>query len=69
MTPSKYVLKIREGFIELRVFGDGVPKTGSVIEGCVFRTGKSLPGIRRHGAKMAKRWKVPFIDETQETQS
>ena len=54
MTPTKYVLKIREGFIELRVFGDGVPEVGSVVEGCFL---------------MAKRWKVSFIDETQETQT
>ncbi len=54
MTPSKYVLKVHKGFIELRVFDDGVPEVGSVVEGCVL---------------MAKRWKVSFIDETQETQT
>lgn len=63
MTPTKYVLGIREGFIELRVFGDGVPDKGSVVEGCVLRTGKSIPGIRKHGQRMARRWKVPFIDK------
>ncbi len=64
MTPTKYLLRIRKGFIELLVFGDGVPKTGSGIECLPFRNGKSLPGLRKYGAQRAKYWKVPFIDET-----
>lgn len=60
--PTKYVLSLEKGIICFRVhFSSGLV---SAIETVKMMNGKSFPGFRKTGAKMAKRHNVPFIDLT-----
>lgn len=61
---DRYELVIRKGNIMVLIFGEGLPSQGSANECVQLRTGKSLPGLRKHTAKMAKLNGVPFVDRT-----
>lgn len=63
--PTRYVLTYRGDHIVLLLHADeGVPEEGSAIEAVRRINGRSLPGLRRNGARMAKRNGCPFVDET-----
>jgi hypothetical protein len=64
MTPTKIVLERTATHIQLRVFAPETQKGSTVIESTPFKTGKSLPSLRKHGATYAKRFAIPFIDQT-----
>jgi len=64
MTPTKIVLQRTATHIQLRVFAPETKSGSTVIESFPYRTGKSLPGLRKHAAKYAKRFSIPFVDET-----
>lgn len=66
MTPTKIVLEMTKTHIQLRVFAPETLKGSTVIESTPFNTGKSLPGLRKHGAAYAKRFAIPFVDQTVE---
>lgn len=66
MTPIKYELAIKYGSYELRLYAKEVTAASgySVIDGAKIITGKSLPGLRKHGVSLAKHFSVPFVDLT-----
>jgi hypothetical protein len=48
----------------LKVYAPETLKGYTVIESSPFKTGKSLPSFRKHGMQYAKRFDIPFIDQT-----
>lgn len=62
--PTKYELVIINGVILLRVYGLRPNGLGSTIESLPYQNGKSLPGLRKHGASRAAYFGVPFEDKT-----
>ena len=64
MTPTKIVLEQTATHINLRVYAPETAKGSTVIESTPFNTGKSLPKLRKHGADYAKRFSIPFVDQT-----
>ena len=64
MTPTKIVLEVTKTHIQLRVFAPETAKGSTVIESVPFNTGKSLPTFRKQGADYAKRFGIPFVDQT-----
>jgi hypothetical protein len=64
MTPTKIVLERTPTHIQLRVFAPETQKGSTVIESVPFKTGQSLPTLRRHGADYAKRFSIQFTDLT-----
>ena len=68
MTPTKIVLERTATHIQLRVFAPETMRGSTVIESVPFLNGKSIPSFRKHGAEYAKRFGIPFIDQTDERQ-
>jgi hypothetical protein len=64
MKPTKIVLEKTATHLQLRVFTPETARGSTVIESVPFRTGKSLPGLRKHGAEYAKRFAITFYDQT-----
>lgn len=69
MTPTKIVLEKTATHIQLRVFAPEAQKGSLVIEGTPFRNGispkeKTILSLRNHGASYAKRFNIPFVDQT-----
>jgi len=64
MTPTKIILEKTATHIQLRVFAPQTLKGSTVIESTPFNTGKSLPNLRKHAVTYAKRFAIPFIDQT-----
>jgi len=64
MTPTKIVLEQTNTHIQLRVFAPETLKGSTVIESVPFKSGKSLPTFRKHGTAYAKRFSIPFVDQT-----
>ena len=64
MTPTKIILEKTATHIQLRVFAPETQKGSTVIESTPFKTGKSLPSLRKRGAIYAKRFSIPFVDQT-----
>lgn len=64
MTPTKIVLEQTAAHINLRVYAPETQKGSTVIESTPFNTGKSLPSFRKHGLAYAKRFGIPFVDQT-----
>lgn len=66
MKPTKYVLLLERGCIILRFYSDDpqLIKGYCNVECVPFVTGRSLDGFRKSGAKHAKRFGVPFEDQT-----
>jgi hypothetical protein len=64
MTPTKIVLEMTKTHMQLRVFAPETQKGSTVIESVPFKTGKSIPALRKQGSAYAKRFNIPFIDQT-----
>lgn len=64
MTPTKIVLEKTSSHFQLRVFAPETARGSTVIDNTPIRTGASLPGFRKQGARYAKRFSIPFIDQT-----
>ena len=64
MTPTKIILEATKTHLQLKVIAADTLKGYAVIESVPFKTGKSLPSFRKHGAAYAKRFAIPFIDQT-----
>lgn len=64
MTPTKIVLEQTPTHIQLRVFAAQTQNGSTVIESVPFNNGTSLPNLRKHAVAYAKRFAIPFIDET-----
>ncbi len=65
MTPTKIVLQKTATHIQLKVFAPETLKGFTVIESTPLNTGKSLSFFHKRGTQYAKRFSIPFIDETQ----
>lgn len=69
MTPTKIVLELaKDDRIFLRVFAPECVSGSTVIESTKLISGKSLAGLRKQGAAYAKRFNIPFIDQTEARQ-
>lgn len=64
MTPTKYVLLEENGAIYLRCFAKETLKGFFNVSAVKRVTGKSLVGLRKEGARLAKHFKVEFEDRT-----
>jgi len=64
MTPTKYALLVERGIIYLRGYSPQCGRGYFNAEAHHFKGGKSLPSMRKQGAKLAKRFGVPFEDRT-----
>ena len=64
MTPTKIILEATKTHLQLRVFAPETQKGSFVIESVPFKTGKSLPTLRKQGAAYAKRFAIEFFDQT-----
>lgn len=69
MTPTKIVLEKTATHIQLRVFAPECLKGTLVIESVPYRNGvgplvKTELAMRKHGASYAKRFSIPFVDQT-----
>jgi hypothetical protein len=64
MRPTKYVLLIENGTIFLRGIARETAKGYFNVEAVKNITGKSLLGLRKEGAKLAKRFNIEFEDRT-----
>ena len=69
MTPTKIRLEITKTHIQLRVFAPQTVKGSTVIESTPFANGvgpkeQTVASMRKHGAKYAKRFAIPFEDQT-----
>ena len=64
MTPTKIVLEKTATHLQLRVFAKETAKGSFVKESVAFKNGKSLPGMRKDAAAYAKRFSIPFVDQT-----
>jgi hypothetical protein len=62
--PTKYELLIEGGVLYLRGHAPDVEKGWFNVESVRRANGSALLGLRRHGARLARRWAVPFIDRT-----
>jgi hypothetical protein len=56
MRPTKYELFIENGVIRLRGYASETEKGYFDVESIPFVSGASLPGLRQHGAKLARRF-------------
>jgi hypothetical protein len=65
MTPTKIVLEKTATHIQLRVFAPETKSGSTVIESVPFKSGKSLPTFRKHGAAYAKQFGIHFVDMTE----
>ena len=65
MTPTKYELLIENGMIYLRGYAKETLKGYFNVEAVKNVTGKSLPGLRKNGKSLAKRFGVEFHDKTE----
>jgi hypothetical protein len=64
MTPTKYELLIDRGRIVLRGYSPECERGYFDVESHPYKTGASLPSLRKQGAKRAKHFGVPFVDKT-----
>jgi hypothetical protein len=74
MTPTKIVLEIADTAptlrkyaaksYQLRVFAPETQKGSLVIGSTPIASGKSLLSFRKHGLAYAKRFSIPFVDQT-----
>jgi hypothetical protein len=64
VTPTLITLEIVNAVIQLRVDMPMTQKGFTVIESSPYKTGKSLDGLRKYGAKYAKRFSIKFVDKT-----
>lgn len=62
MTPERYELLIENGIIYLRAISKGFQKGYTNVEATRLVNGKSLGGLIRQGEKLAKHFKVPFVN-------
>jgi hypothetical protein len=65
MTPTKIILEKTATHLQLRVLAPDTLKGSTVIESTPFKSGKSIPMLRKHGLAYAKRFAIPFCDQTQ----
>jgi len=71
MTPTKIVLEKTASRLQLRVFAPETLKGSVVIESVPYKNGvnasvKTVFAIRKHAGQYAKRFSIPFVDETQD---
>jgi hypothetical protein len=64
MTPTKIILEKTATHIQLKVYAPETLRGYTVIDSAPFKTGKSLPSFRKHATRYAKRFDIPFIDQT-----
>jgi hypothetical protein len=64
MTPTKYVLFEENGTIYLRGYAKETAKGYFNVDAVKRITGKSLAGLRKEGARLAKHFGVQFEDKT-----
>ena len=71
MTPTKIVLEKTATHLQLRVFAADTQKGSTVIESVPYQNGvnakvQTVFAMRKHAAAYAKRFAIPFKDETQD---
>jgi len=66
MTPTKIILEKTTTHIQLRVLAADTQRGYTVIESVPINKGDSLPSFRKHGTAYAKRFAIPFVDQTAE---
>lgn len=64
MTPTKITLEKTATHLQLRVTAPETLRGSTVIESVPFKNGKSLPTLRKHAITYAKRFGIPFVDQT-----
>ena len=68
MTPTKIILEKTATHVHLMVFAPETMRGFTVIEGTPFANDgpkeKTLLHLRKCGAKYAKRFNIPFVDQT-----
>lgn len=68
MTPTKITLEKSATHLQLRVAATGTAHGSVVIEGTPISNGgpkeKTIAHLRKSGARYAKRFNIPFIDQT-----
>lgn len=70
-TPTKIVLEKTSSQIQLRVFAPETAKGSTVVEGTSFANdlgpkAATIERLRKIGTRYAKRWSIPFVDQTAE---
>lgn len=65
ITPKRIRLHFEGNRIKLRIYAPECDHGSTVLENVPHVTGGSLPFLRRYGRDYAKRWGIPFDDETQ----
>ena len=71
MTPTKIILEKTSTHLQLKVLAADTPKGYSVIESVPYKTGvgaavATVFAMRKQAAQYAKRFHIPFMDETQD---
>ena len=71
MTPTRIKLEKTTTHLQLRVFAPETLKGSLVIESTPYANGinakvKTVFAMRKHGAAYAKRFAIPFEDQTQD---
>jgi len=71
MTPTKIVLEKTSTHLQLRVFAPDTLKGSAVIESVPYQNGvnakvQTVFSMRKHAAQYAKRFSIPFADQTQD---
>ena len=71
MTPTKIILEKTKTHLQLKVMSRDTLKGYSVIESVPYQNGinasvKTVFTMRKQAAQYAKRFAIPFTDETQE---
>jgi hypothetical protein len=71
MTPTKIVLEKTATHLQLRVFAPQTAKGSTVIDSVPYKNGvnasvKTVFTMRKHAAQYAKRFAIPFVDQTAE---
>lgn len=64
MTPTHITLEVVRNTIQLRVSATNTAKGYSVIESSPYKSGASLPKLRKHAVAYAKRFNIKFTDCT-----
>ena len=68
MRVTKYELSLRavggQTMIDLRFYSPDLLRGYSVIESVSYRSGESLPGLRKHAKRLAAMNNATFVDRT-----
>lgn len=62
LTPTKITLELVNWYIQLRIDAPQTQNGYTVMESVPFKTGDSLPSLRKMGREYAKQFDIPFVD-------